>query len=243
MKKFRERVEKHAVIWFVGSMLAAFLAGIGAFKQFIEYSGRTYISTEHLKIMEKDNNELSLSNKALNSELTEKDKLNKKLQSQNRFLSQQVKENLELQMKLEKKNKQIKQIKRETEISNNKTYNRTLSEREITSITGDATWSEDGEFSMLLHNGNTEIQLKSIVFEVSQKQEDGSVIRKQYSKQFSSPVQPLATTRFVVEIPGKHCYLVPNYYAYMGTGEQKHPTVCQDWTWKIENATGYVLNK
>ena len=122
----------------------------------------------------------------------------------------------ELQMKLEKKDKQIKNLEkdlylkkkrlREIELSNNKGYNRTLSEIEITRITGDATWSEDGKFSVLLHNGNAEIQLESIVFEVSQKQEDGSVKGKQYSKQFKPPIQPLTTTSFVVEILGRPGY-------------------------------------
>lgn len=43
---FKERVEKNVTIWFLGMMLTAFLAGIGAYRGIIEISGQAVVNKE-----------------------------------------------------------------------------------------------------------------------------------------------------------------------------------------------------
>ncbi|MGH8710495.1 MAG: hypothetical protein ACREVA_04160 [Burkholderiales bacterium] len=46
MARFRESVEKHPVPWFMGSLLAAFLAGIGAYQTVISWAGFKVVRNE-----------------------------------------------------------------------------------------------------------------------------------------------------------------------------------------------------
>ena len=53
MTTLKQRVENHPAVFFFGAILAGFVAGIGAYQGILEISGRTTVSKDYLKSLER----------------------------------------------------------------------------------------------------------------------------------------------------------------------------------------------